>query len=212
MMLSRSDADVTAWAAMSQTTALLSRAWGCTTESCHHLVMQVNDKPGSIAGQPRCRLMTSPEPAPSALTHHADDGLICGYRFEPDGGVHSVASTTEAHSLLSQQGPGFVWLHMNLSHTASLRWLRAHAGLSENFFEALVEGSRSSRIERDEDALFAVLNDVTFDFSFDAKEVETLWASVTRGLVVPASHRRAAGGRHDQQRGPARPPAARPGR
>jgi zinc transporter len=189
MMLGRSDADVTAWAAVSQTTALLSRAWGCTTESCHHLVMQVNDKPGSIAGQPRCRLMTSPEPTPSALTHHADDGLICGYRFEPDGGVHSVASTTEAHSLLSQQGPGFVWLHMNLSHTASLRWLRAHAGLSENFFEALVDGSRSSRIERDEDALFAVLNDVTFDFSFDAKEVETLWASVTRGLVVTARRR-----------------------
>ena len=75
------------------------------------------------------------------------------------------------------------------ANRTSLRWLRAHAGLSENFFEALVDGSRSSRIERDEDALFAVLNDVTFDFSFDAKEVETLWASVTRGLVVTARRR-----------------------
>ncbi|MEI8265703.1 MAG: transporter [Betaproteobacteria bacterium] len=133
--------------------------------------------------------MTSVDPAPSALTHQADDGLICGYRFGPDGRAHTIASTTEAHSLLSQPGPGFVWLHMNLSHTASVRWLRAHCGLSENFFEALVDGSRSARIERDEDALFAVLNDVTFDFSFDAKEVETLWASVTRGLVITARRR-----------------------
>jgi zinc transporter len=189
MMLGRSDADVTAWAAVSQTTALLSRAWGCTTEICHHLVMQVNDKPGSIAGQPRCRLMTSPEPAPSALTHHADDGLICGYHFEPDGGVHTVASTTEAQALMAQAAPGFLWLHMNLSHAASARWLRAHGGLSENFFEALVDGSRSARIERDEDALFAVLNDVTFDFSFDAKEVESLWVNVTRNLVITARRR-----------------------
>lgn len=133
--------------------------------------------------------MTSPDLSQPVLSRQTDDGLICGYLFGPDGQAIAVASTQEAQSLLLHQGSGFVWLHMNLSHTASVRWLRAHAGLSENFFEALVDGSRSSRIERDEDALFAVLNDVTFDFSFDAKEVETLWASVTRRLVVTARRR-----------------------
>jgi topoisomerase-4 subunit A len=90
---------------------------------------------------------------------------------------------------MAQAAPGFLWLHMNLSHAASARWLRAHGGLSESFFEALVDGSRSARIERDEDALFAVLNDVTFDFSFDAKEVESLWVNVTRSLVITARRR-----------------------
>jgi zinc transporter len=34
-----------------------------------------------------------------------------------------------------------------------------------------------------------VLNDVTFDFSFDAKEVESLWVNVTRSLVITARRR-----------------------
>lgn len=130
--------------------------------------------------------MSLQDSATPVLTQQADDGLICGYRFGPDGSSRALASTAEAQPLLAQSGEGFIWLHMNLSHTASLRWLRRHAGLSESFFEALVDGSPSSRIERDEDALFAVLNDVTFDFSFDAKEVETLWVHVTQGLVVTA--------------------------
>ena len=133
--------------------------------------------------------MTSVDLSPAALTQQADDGLICGYHFMPGGTAASISSTAQAQALMAQAAPGFLWLHMNLSHAASARWLRAHAGLSENFFEALVDGSRSARIERDEDALFAVLNDVVFDFSFDAKEVETLWVNVTQSLVITARRR-----------------------
>jgi zinc transporter len=130
----------------------------------------------------------SPENAYSLTTldQRANDGLICGYHFDPSGAALPVVSTEDAARLLVSEMEGFVWLHMNLSHSASLRWLRTHAGLSENFFDALVDGSRSARIERDEDALFAVLNDVAFDFSFEAQEVETLWLSVNRKLVVSA--------------------------
>ena len=133
----------------------------------------------------------SPENAYSLTTldQRANDGLICGYHFDPSGAALPVASTEDAARLLGNDMEGFVWLHMNLSHSASLRWLRTHAGLSENFFDALVDGSRSARIERDEEALFAVLNDVTFDFSFDAQEVETLWVSVNKKLVVSARRR-----------------------
>lgn len=130
----------------------------------------------------------TPENAHSLTTldQRANDGLICGYHFLPTGAALAVVSTEDAARLLGNEMEGFVWLHMNLSHSASLRWLRTHAGLSENFFDALVDGSRSARIERDEDALFAVLNDVAFDFSFEAQEVETLWLSVNRKLVVSA--------------------------
>ena len=40
--------------------------------------------------------------------------------------------------------------------------------------DALHEGSRSTRIERVVDTLFAVVNDVTFDFAFEASDVATL--------------------------------------
>jgi zinc transporter len=116
------------------------------------------------------------------------DGLICGYRFAPGLRGQPIESLDQAVDQLrperSGADGGFVWLHMNLSHAGTLPWLRAHATLAESFFEALDEGSRSTRIEREGDALYAVVNDVTFDFKFDAADVATLWVGVQRQLVV----------------------------
>lgn len=135
-------------------------------------------------------------PSPTAvptpwLPSRDDDGLICGYRFLPGAAAMPIETLAQAEALLGAGAgsSGFVWLHINLSHAATLRWLREHAGLGESFFEALTEGSRSARIERDGEALFAVLNDVTFDSTVDAQEVETLWLSVAPRQVISARRR-----------------------
>lgn len=126
-------------------------------------------------------------PASQALPYGSDEhGLICGYHFLPGQPGLTLESAGKALPLLLDPGEGFVWLHINVGHAAAERWLRSHAGLTGNFFEALHQGSRSTRIERDEDTLFAVMNDVTFDFTFDASDVATLWVSVRPGLVVTA--------------------------
>lgn len=65
-------------------------------------------------------------------------------------------------------------------------WLQRHAQLNDDFFEALDEGTRSTRIERDGDTVLGVINDITFEFGFDAGDVATLWVSVGRRLVVSA--------------------------
>ena len=125
-------------------------------------------------------------------TYGSDEhGLICGYRFVPDRPAEPIASATQAlQDLAAPQVPGgFVWLHLNLSHTGALAWMRANTNLSENFFDALQDGSRSTRIERDGDTLFAVINDVTFDFSFDASDVATLWLAVSAHAVISARSR-----------------------
>lgn len=118
-----------------------------------------------------------------------DNGLICGYRFqgdEPAQPVDAAQALTWLAEAGGAAGPAFVWLHFNLSHSATEAWLRQHAGLSEDFFEALHQGSRSTRLQRDGDRLFAVINDVTFDFGFEASDVATLWVSLQRRLVVTA--------------------------
>lgn len=79
-----------------------------------------------------------------------------------------------------------MWLHFNLSHAQSERWLARHAGLSDVFFETLKEGLHSTRIERADDSLIAVINDVHFDFSFEPSDISTLWISVGPRLVVTA--------------------------
>jgi len=139
-----------------------------------------------------CRAVNNRAPAtllaPAQLRSEGGDrqGLICAYLFRPGAAPLSIDSAAEAEALIGRIGDGFLWLHMNASRAGAEAWMHAHANLSDNFFEALHEGSRSTRIERDGDALFAVINDVTFDFAFDASDVATLWVSVRSDLVVSA--------------------------
>lgn len=86
----------------------------------------------------------------------------------------------------SEENPAYVWLHFNLSHAHAERWLVRHANLSDTFYETLHEGLPSTRIERDDDSLIAVINDVHFEFSFEPSDISTLWISVGPRLVVTA--------------------------
>ncbi|MEO0317557.1 MAG: hypothetical protein RL404_1234, partial [Pseudomonadota bacterium] len=54
------------------------------------------------------------------------------------------------------------------------------------FFEALQQGSRSTRIEHVDGGLMAVVNDVLHGFNFEPSELSTLWLWVTPGLVISA--------------------------
>lgn len=132
-----------------------------------------------------------------STTYGADEsGLICGYVFAPSRPGEAIDSAQAAERLLALRAAPdsaaleheghFMWLHFNLSHASAERWLARHAELPETFFETLHEGSHSTRIERAEQALVAVVNDVHFDFSFEPADISTLWISVDSCLVVTA--------------------------
>nr|WP_279343626.1 transporter [Variovorax terrae] len=124
--------------------------------------------------------------------------MICGYVFNAGSGTELIDSAGAVSRLASLRaaarespdvpagGHAFIWLHFNLAHIAAERWLARHAGLSETFFETLREGLHSTRIERAEASLIAVINDVHFDFSFEPSDISTLWISVDKHLVVTA--------------------------
>lgn len=123
-----------------------------------------------------------------AFSYGSDDsGLVWGFLIREGGGsvpINAADAIVRMRTARAAQEPArapgeFVWLHFNLSNAASERWLRAHAGLGENFFEVLHQGSRSTRIEVDDDALVAVVNDVLHNFSFDSADISTLWVHVT---------------------------------
>jgi zinc transporter len=130
--------------------------------------------------------MTSPSPT----LYGADAaGLICGFRFANDGRAIPV-DPAQALAWLAMKderaASEFVWLHFNLAHAATARWLREHLALSDVFHESLKEGTRSTRVEIDEDMLIAVVNDVHFNFAFEPTDIATLWLSVGPRLVVSA--------------------------
>lgn len=117
------------------------------------------------------------------------NGLICGYLFSPGETARAVDSEEALEWIrrpVGSTGDDFVWLHVNLSNAAASRWLRQQLELSEMFFDALNEGTRSSRIEFADNDLIAVVNDVLYDFSFDASHISTLWMSVDRRLILSA--------------------------
>ncbi|RYF59617.1 MAG: magnesium transporter CorA, partial [Comamonadaceae bacterium] len=118
-------------------------------------------------------------------------GLICGYLLGEDAAPREVDSV-QAAQWLALAGPNgaaapageFLWLHFNLSQAQAMRWMERHADLPEAFFDALKDRSVSTRIERDDDTLIAVLNDAQFDFAFEPSDIATLWTSVARHLMV----------------------------
>ncbi|MEN9419351.1 MAG: hypothetical protein RI988_2971 [Pseudomonadota bacterium] len=146
----------------------------------------MSDTPSAIP-QAAATAGAARSPFTTALLH--DDGLICGYAFTPRLPAREIGSAAEAAALIDAATEGFIWVHLNLSHAATVHWLRAHAGLSERFHEEIEGGSRSARIDRDGEGLLAVLNDVTYDFEFGARDVETLWMSVRQRLVVSVRKR-----------------------
>ncbi len=123
-------------------------------------------------------------------------GLICGYLFDAEAAqpVRAVDSSQAAEWLARPAAPqdaavaerAYMWLHFNLSHAQAERWLVRHAGLSDVFYETLRDGLHSTRIERADDSLIAVINDVHFEFSFEPSDISTLWISVGPRLVVTA--------------------------
>ena len=117
------------------------------------------------------------------------NGLVCGYQFSRDG-AGKVVAADEAVTMLknshNDDEAEFIWLHYSLANTASERWLQRNLALPDLFYETLREGSRSTRVEFADDQLVAVLNDVLFDFSFDASHISTLVLNVGPRLLVTA--------------------------
>lgn len=131
--------------------------------------------------------------APSSYGSDAS-GLICGFQFGADGRGVAIDGDAALHWLNSSQttvtdtgaasSGGFVWLHFNLANASTEKWLQAHFELSEQFHDLLKNGSRSTRIELDDEILVAVINDVQYDFAFEPSDISTLFLSVGPRLVV----------------------------
>ena len=119
-----------------------------------------------------------------------DSGLICGFLFEPGHAPQPLDSPAAAAVLQSlradEHAQSWLWLHFNLANTGALRWLQRHAGLADAYFDAINDPLRSTRLERDEQSLVAVVNDVHFNFDFTPEDLSTLWVSVDRRLAVTA--------------------------
>lgn len=127
---------------------------------------------------------------PTDASYGSDrSGLISGFLFRP-GAAGEALDTARATRWLSgaevAHDGAFAWLHFNLANAATERWLQEHLGEVDAFFDALHEGSRSTRIEYAHDALIAVVNDVLYEFDFEPSQLATLWLYLDERTVISA--------------------------
>jgi zinc transporter len=126
----------------------------------------------------------------AVFTYGSDQGgLIWGFVFSGGGKARTIGSVEAAEWLRrdsSEREGEFIWLHFNLSNAASERWISEHGNLVDEFFDALHQGSRSTRIELVEDTLIAVVNDVAHNFSFEPSDISTVVISVDSNVMISA--------------------------
>ena len=144
--------------------------------------MNEHERPAAVRGSSPAGFMHSPYGSDS-------NGLICGYLFA-GGGPGVAIDLPRALAWLgepaSHGGSDFIWLHFNLTDAGAEPWIARNLPVAPEFFAALHEGSRSTRIEDARDTLVAVVNDVSFEFSFDPSQIETLWVNVGPRVAITA--------------------------
>lgn len=125
-----------------------------------------------------------------AFRYGSDEtGLIWGYRFTAGGGPAAINAGQALAWLAEPQddtGRDFIWLHFNLTNTATEKWFHQNGMVADEFLQSLHEPSRSTRIGLAENSLIAVVNDVSHRFSFEPSDISTVWMSVDRRTVISA--------------------------
>jgi zinc transporter len=125
--------------------------------------------------------------APEARYGSEKTGLLCGYLFAP-GHAGSAIDGEEAAAVLASHEPrdSFLWLHFNLANQMSVRWLKQHLDLPEEY-HSLLDHVSSTRVELVGNALIATINDVTL-YGMDASDVATMALYVNHRVLVSARH------------------------
>ena len=114
-------------------------------------------------------------------------GLVHGYLFLPkQPPVRLTADQLVVYSREKKNEEGFIWLHINLHHAAAGRWLRQHFLSDDNFLKEIAATSPRTRLSLQDNALFAVLNDVTS--TEISRRNASLWAWCSEEMIITARY------------------------
>ena len=112
-------------------------------------------------------------------------GLIHGYLFLPQRTPSRLtAEQLTADTVKHTDSGGFIWLHTNLHHAAASRWLRQHFLPNDDFLKEIAATSPRTRLSLQDNALFAVLNEVSATET--SRSNATLWAWCSPTMIITA--------------------------
>ncbi|MDP8245826.1 MAG: zinc transporter ZntB [Candidatus Hinthialibacter antarcticus] len=108
-----------------------------------------------------------------------DDGLLCAYLLDGDGGGQLVGwDAIHSHNNDSLT----LWVHLDRKQQQSQQWLEQDAGLEAHVCEAMLEEVTRPRIERFKDGVLLILRGVNLNVGADPEDMISvrLWVEPKR--------------------------------
>ena len=116
-----------------------------------------------------------------------DDGLICAYLLDGQGGGRTIGWSEIASW---QASDGLLWVHLDRAGPEARRWLQERSGLDPVIAGALLAEEVRPRELRIEDALLVVLRGVNLNPGADPEDMVGIRIWLEPARVVTVRHRR----------------------
>jgi zinc transporter len=110
-------------------------------------------------------------------------GLICGFRFRPDGSAEPLNWTGTDPG---QSVNGSAWLHFSLADVRAQKWIAACERIPPRGREVLLDTDSHIRLEVAGRGLAGVLGDLHYEFDADPDRVGVMRLYVDENFVVTA--------------------------
>ena len=120
------------------------------------------------------------------------DGVVCAWAMSPSGKQIELNLDDISNVIADDQLS--VWLHLNLSNSNVQRWIEKTPLVPARAVDLIKEGitrSRAEKVEKVQECLFMVMNDVEHEFGSDdlSSPLGTLWVILTPRLMISLRHR-----------------------
>jgi zinc transporter len=116
-----------------------------------------------------------------------EDGIICAYAFDGEGGAKPLASPEE---IAARRGrPGFVWAHLRLDNDRARDWIATQSGFDATVVPALLNEEPRPRCDIHESRLIVSLRGVNLNPGAEPHDMVSIRMWVDERLVISVRRR-----------------------
>jgi zinc transporter len=116
-----------------------------------------------------------------------EDGLICAFLLDGEGGGRSLAwQDIDAW----REGDGLIWVHLDRIGSATERWLNEKSGVDPVIAEALMVEDVRPRVVREDDALLVTLRGVNLNPDAEPEDMVGIRMWLTESRIITVRHRK----------------------
>ncbi|MBZ0256074.1 zinc transporter ZntB [bacterium] len=115
-----------------------------------------------------------------------DDGLICAYILDGEGGGKPFGWD----EVRLNESDSTIWIHLDRTHKQSQEWIENESGLEAHVCEALLEEETRPRMERYKDGVMLILRGVNLNAGADPEDMISVRLWIEPKRIISLRHPR----------------------